>query len=414
MKKIVAMMLALMLVLVSVSALAATSGTKTDSKFPVDMDPASEQTITITKGYIINDDGDNTTDKHPADTITFTEDASKRAYYFNGVKDSSVTVPALKSIVATTVSEDTNKATITVTLPKYTGPVGEYVYYLVETDAKTAGVTYNYTATNPLVLKVTLINETDQTTGEPTGNLLIGGIALRDGTGDDAINAGNAEENAKKLDSSTGSKDDVHNEYEKGQLTVSKKVTGNMGDTTKKWIFKAVFTSETGKTVRGTINVSGSGTYCGATQPTVDANGNVTPTAVTGTILPGENGWTGDHDAVYFTLTSGQNMVFDNLPKGMTYAITEVEAGMYGYTTTATASDTVVKDETKDADSQAEDAQVTGGITEKAQADTANFTNNKQETPDTGIALDTVPYLMIMAIALMGVAMMIVRRREEM
>ena len=92
MKKIVAMMLALMLVLVSVSAMAANHGTKDSSAFEPDTNIASKQPITITKGYTLNgaDISTTGTDKHPADVLTFT--ATSKYYYINGVKDTSVTV----------------------------------------------------------------------------------------------------------------------------------------------------------------------------------------------------------------------------------------------------------------------------------------------------------------------------------
>ncbi len=398
MKKFVALMLAMMLVVGMASvAMAANHGTKDSSKFTPNTAVDSKQTITITKGYTIND-ADNTTDNHPADTLTFTQSSS--AYYINGAVNSNVTVPALTTITASAVTESTTAATISITLPDYSDcPVGEYVYYLTEADAKTAGVTYNYTSSNPLVLKVTLINETDSTTGAPTGNILIGGIALRDG-GDAGVNAGNANGSKEKLDSTTGLKEDVHNNYDKGKLTVTKTVTGNMGDTTKPWIFKAEFETTNNETVRGTISLAGStGTYYGETAPTAAADtGVVTGTASTDTTIVPGTGWTSK--TVYFTLKHGQNFVFDNIPEGVKYKVTEIEAAKYDYTTKLNGTAT------------------TDGVLAQAEMTrngdvTAAYVNTKNQTPDTGIALDAVPYVMIMAITLMGAAMMIVRRRKE-
>ena len=386
MKKIVAMMLALMLVLVSVSALADDSGfpqNTADPKVAADSKP----TITINKGYVINDSANATgITNHPADDPSFSVD--KTEYYFNGTKDTSVTVPALESISTAGVTEgtfDAQKAVITIQLPAYT-KVGEYAYYLKEAapTSPTAGVTYNYTD-GSLILKVTIINELD-TDGKPTGNLLIGGIALRQTN----VNAGNTNNSTEKLDNADGGPNNVHNEYEAGKLTVDKTVTGNMGDTSKPWVFKAEFKPATGEKVRGTITFGGNGTYYGKTQPQINADtGVITGTASTETSIAAD--WT-TLDPVYFTLTSGQTFEFINIPEGVEYTITELEANDYGYTTNnESVTDTMSKDAAK----------------------TASFVNNKQETPDTGIGLDTVPYMMIMAIALMGVAMMIVRRREE-
>jgi hypothetical protein len=388
MKKIVAMLLALAMLLAMTSAMAENHGKKTSSAFEPETALNAEQELKIVKGWAIND-ADDTTNKHPADRVTFTVSGSK--YYFNGLEDTSVTPPALTAPAVVDVTESTDKANIIVKLPDFTGcKVGEYVYYLTEADYKTAGVTYNYTTENPLTLKVTLINETDATTGELTGNVIIGGIALRDG-GADGDNPGNKTE-GNKLDSTTGSKDDVHNEYEYGKITVDKTVTGNMGDTTKPWIFKLTLTPAAGETVRGTVNISGNGTYIGEpeTAPTADDNGNVTGNTAASslTIAP-----TWDSaKVVYFTLTSGQSLSFDNIPEGVTYTIEEVEANKYDYTTTKpTESGTIAKNDDI----------------------TASYVNDKSQNPDTGVSVTVVPYIMILAVAMMGAAMMITRRRKE-
>ena len=413
MKKIVAMMLALMLVLVSVSAMARGNTSSFPVTYPLEVTDAL--VLPITKGYTINDEN-NTTDNHPADVISFAlGDSSKQqkvpAYYFNGVQDTSITPPTPVFAVdgqATVegnnpIIEGTEKPRVTVTFAANAFkdlPVGEYVYYLYEANNKTAGVTYTY-ETNPLILKVTLVNEFKD--DGSFDRIVIGGVALRL----DNENLKNANTSKDKLNNADGDKDDVHNDYSKGKLTVTKKVTGNMGDTTKEWIFKVDFETTNSEIVRGTINMSGTnkGKYYGeptgsgesATAPvTADDKGHITGTEKTGdaanAIAPGTNGWS--KKTVYITLKHGQDFVFDNIPKGVIYTVTEIEAGLYGYNTTPTTAPT--------------DTMTAGGTP------SADFVNNYQQTPDTGIGLDSVPYLMIMAIALMGVAMMIVRRREEM
>jgi hypothetical protein len=383
MKKIVALMLALIMAL----SMASVAMAADHSKFTPQTALNSQQELTIVKGWAINDAND-TTNKHPADQVKFTVSGSK--YYFNATEDTTVTPPALTAPAVVNVDESTDKANIIVKLPDFTGcKVGEYVYYLTEADYKTAGVTYNYTSENPLILKVTLINETDATTGKPNGNVIIGGIALRDST-HEGDNAGNKNE-GNKLDSTTGSKDDVHNEYEYGKITVDKTVTGNMGDTTKPWIFKLTLTPATGETVRGTVNITGDGTFYGTTELTADAATGVVSEA-TAAEKKIEAGWNSE-TVYYFTLTSGQNLTFDNIPEGVAWTIEEVEAGKYDYTTTnpTTESGTIAaKDDIK-----------------------ASYVNDKTQTPDTGVSIASMPYVMILAVAMMGAAMMIIRRRKE-
>ena len=90
MKKIVAMMLALMLVLVSVSAMAAYESAAS-SNFTPQTALNSQQVLTIKKGYSINGSKDaDATDPHPGDILELNIKATGK-YYFNGVEDTSVT-----------------------------------------------------------------------------------------------------------------------------------------------------------------------------------------------------------------------------------------------------------------------------------------------------------------------------------
>ena len=417
MKKLLAMLLAIMMVMTVAFAFAEGEGEGGETEVkdsgydsPVEESlgkPTKAFNITITKGYVINgsDEASEEYPKHPADVLKFEVSTTKAPeYYFHGKKDATVTPPPI-TITNPTVSENAEKPEIGIAVPAFS-KVGEYVYYLVETDSKTAGVTYNYLEDNMLALKFTIVNETEED-GTPTGKLIVGGIALRDGA---EANPGGKTEDKEKLDNAEGDSENVHNEYEAGKLTVSKKVTGNMGDIDKPWIFKVTFTPAEDTIVRGTVALSGSGTYYGATAPTADANGNITGTASTDkTIAPS---WA-TAKTVYFTLTDKQDFTFTNLPKGLTYEITEVEAGMYGYVSTAEASDTVVKEETKDATAQATAAQIKGAISTAAEADTAAFTNDNSQDIDTGIFMDNAPYMLIMLIAIAGVALMIARKRKE-
>jgi hypothetical protein len=411
MKKFVALMLAMVLVVGMASVAMADDSHLTTVK---DLPLTEAYVMDIQKAYVNNDTGNSTAaDPHPADVETFfVGDGTKTTdggtatkapeFYMNGVKKTDVTIPAI-TLQTDSISENAAIPQFHATLAAstdFTVP-GEYVYYIYETigsNKPTAGVTYNYVE-NPLILKITVINKTASTTvdgetvtvlvkDETTGKqiLQIGGVALRL----DNLNLKNANNSADKLDAADGNKDNVHNEYEFGKVTVTKTVSGNMANTDKPWIFKAEFTPASGETVRGTVDITGTGVYLGAlaTEPTGTENSVSNSTEVTRTIAPN---WD-TKQTVYFTLKHGQNMIFDNIPEGVTYTVTEVEESAYGYTTTKSND--------------------TGTMTAAGDV-TAAFTNTKNQTPDTGIALDAVPYVMIMAITLMGAAMMIVRRRKE-
>lgn len=203
-----------------------------------------------------------------------------------------------------------------------------------------------------LELKVTVIQTED-------GELQVAGIALRQG----------------------GQKtDEIENAYQAGSLEISKEVTGNMGDRDADWVFTVVFTAPSGDTVFSTIDVSGTGTAKEG-ETAIDKDKG---------IAPGDAGWT--TKTVTVTLKHGENYKFDNLPAGVTYTVTETEDPNYTKTETFSNADKKIA---------------------AKQADTAAFENNRNIDIDTGISVETLPYVMIMALALVGAALLVVRRRRE-
>ena len=55
----------------------------------------------------------------------------------------------------------------------------------------------------------------------------------------------------------------------------------------------------------------------------------------------------------------------------------------------------------------------TAQITVSEEGDAITFTNNKEATPDTGVLLDSLPYVVILAVVVLGAALVIVRRRKH-
>lgn len=159
------------------------------------------------------------------------------------------------------------------------------------------------------------------------------------------------------------------------QVTVSKTVTGALGDKAKEFSF--------------TLNVT-------------DSAGN----AITGGIKAkkGSNEETPSIDNGYqFTLKNGENIVFTNVPTYATVAVTENDyTGTNGGYTTSYVVD---------------NGQSTGGLEAKlenisAGNHTIGFTNNKDVIPDTGITLHSMPYLLVLAGVLVG-GMAWMRRRKR-
>ncbi len=316
MKKLFAVLLALLLALSMVSALAEETPTYEDVS-----------SVTVTKVYKLVGSGSS-----PAETFTLRQVGSK---VLEGDAESA---PALGTITgaefaAGAATAEGAKASITINLPTY-DRVGVYEYTLQEVAGNNAGVTY-YGETIKLV--VTVINDTE-------GNIRIAAV--------------HTESEGAKSDSFT-------NTYSAGSLSVSKTVTGNLGDKNKYFEFTVTLTGEEGKNYPESFAVTG-----GSSEQNPE------------TIALGE--------ATKFYLKDGETITIANLPYGVKYTVTEADYREDGYTT----------DKTGD----------TGTI--NAATQTAAFVNeNDNGEIDTGITTDSMPYIVLMGIVVLAGVAMIAKRR---
>ena len=169
-------------------------------------------------------------------------------------------------------------------------------------------------------------------------------------------------------DPTTGSKTaDITNTYAAGALDVTKTVTGNLGDLTQKFDFTVTFNAPANKVVKSTIVYEVAGVA--QTAPSFNENGVCIAT---------------------FQLAHGETASFENLPEGVTYTVEET--AFDGYETTKTGDTGTIAD----------------GVTA-----TAAFTNDKSAEVDTGIALDSAPYFVILAVAMFGMVALVSKKRYE-
>ena len=165
--------------------------------------------------------------------------------------------------------------------------------------------------------------------------------------------------------------DKFENTYESGKLAVTKTVTGNMGDQSKYFDVTVTFTAPQGETIGSTITYKG-GKY---TQPeTVDNN--------TATIQ----------------VKHGDTVTFENVPEGVTYTVTEAD-----YTTEANGKYDTPQYTYSD----------TGKSIAAGDKDTCTITNNKAQTIDTGINMDSLPYIVIIAVVVVAAAVFFMKRRAS-
>lgn len=234
-------------------------------------------------------------------------------------------------------------------LPEFSH-VGIYTYKITEKPGNTAGVIYS----EPLFLKVTVIQQGD--------DLVTASASLYKVTKD---------EDEKVVETKVQS---FTNTYKAGNLTISKTVTGNMGERERDFTVKVKLTAPEGKTVNSTISVDN--TYAPSNNITNIEIGNETS----------------------FTLKHGESIIIKNIPYDVKYEVLEVyvedgyDQPQYkvndGNTTTQ-----MVRDSINDA------------------SETVEITNNKGMDVNMGILVDNLPYIIILAGVVVGMGVFFIKKR---
>ena len=289
----------------------------------------------------------------PAETFTFEFSNGQVTDAAKGTV--APTIPdATVSFAGGEASADTGfTKDVSVALSGITWPsVGIYTYDVTEVQGNTAGVTYSNAT---LKMKVTVAYD-DQTQTYYTAFVTMS-LVDDDGDGQTDVKAGAFE-----------------NTYSAGSLSVAKTVTGNMGDHSKYFAIKVTLTGEDGKTYAASYTVTGG---------TKLVNG--TDDATTSTISIGT--------PATFYLKHDDTLTIHNLPYGVTYEVSEENYTGDGYTTTHAFSD---------------DAKEINSV-----SDTVTVTNNKQATVDTGIVLDSLPYVLLLVLSIGGAVLFLLKRRSS-
>lgn len=157
-------------------------------------------------------------------------------------------------------------------------------------------------------------------------------------------------------------------------LTVSKTVTGKLGDTNKAFTFTITKADGTAANITNTnIEISE------ADRAKVEWKGN------------GQ-----------FTLKDGASITFKNLPSGEYKIVEDDYTGEKYDTSWQIGTDGEVHEKNST-------ATVTIGTTEQ----TVHFTNHRTLEPDLGVLLDTLPYIVILAVVAGGVALLMLRKHRK-
>lgn len=237
------------------------------------------------------------------------------------------------SILFDATSETTTKTT-TLDIDPDDYQLGVYKYRVTEDAGCEAGVTYNK---DEYYLVLTIVRYEDST------KHFVSAFHYESLTGEKKGNAG------------------YINTYDSGKLTVTKHIAGNMADMGKKFTFTITFNPGEKTWNKNTAVITGNGSW-------------------------------GD-DSYTYTVELGNNesVVFDNLPAGVTYTVTE-ENGNY------TKSE-VYSDENKKISADDED--------------TVDFTNTLTNQIDAGISMDSMPYILMLAAAVAGMVVFFAKKRSH-
>lgn len=334
MKKILAMLLAVMMLL-SVASVAMAEPTDA----PATPDYTDQQTVTITKIY----ERTNAGTKSPAEEFKFTIERKDVSDAAEGITAANMPLPTIgsTSYVEGEAGAETKSHQITINLPEYSS-VGIYTYTIKETAGNTAGVEYYG---DDILLKVTVI--------EQNGKIRVAAV--------------HTEKNFNGTAADKTKKDSFTNTYSAGKLSVTKTVAGNLGDQSKKFDFTVKFTKPANKEVKSTITAKVAGANVTDFNPVWDEKGEYTYT---------------------FKLAHDETATFENLPYGVTYTVTETAVD--GYTTTQTNENGTINS-----------AEVI-----------STFTNTKTGTIDMGVMLDSMPYVLVLAVVGAAVIALIAKKRR--
>lgn len=175
---------------------------------------------------------------------------------------------------------------------------------------------------------------------------------------------------ALRIDNEQGLKDNTFtNSYDAGQLSVKKEITGNAADMSKQFKF--------------TVTFNHAGKFLSEINSTFAQNdGNDYPAP---SVSP-------DGMTYTFYLGDGETATFANLPAGTTYSVTE-DSVKY----------------TSDGGKFSDSAKtIAAGDT-----DSVTFTNTLHNPVDTGITLDSLPFVLILAVCAGAVVLFVIKRRNS-
>ena len=208
-------------------------------------------------------------------------------------------------------------------------------------------------------------------------------------------------------------------------MNITKKVTGNAGD--KNELFKVTVTFKNESKANMNSDITYNNFYDVNGNPTTDA------TSLSWTDTVGTSG-INETKTVSFYVKDGTTVMFDNIPYGVTYTVTETQPSDDKYThsfhyeaytdgksnqdnavtfdNVLLAADGVTEESTDTSNTAAKkwnEAKATGSISDDS--DTITITNNKTSVIDIGVMTSDAPYVALLL--LIGIVVVVFIRKKS-
>lgn len=354
MKKILALVLAMIMALSMGVAFADTTiGTPIDGSNIIVQPANAESKFYLNKKYV-NSSASGEPNVYPEEVLEFEVTETTRS---QGEDHPQIEVMDLQ------VSGYENK--IEIKVPAY-DEVGSYVYKVTEKSGNTAGVVYD-TTTNVYVQVLITWNANHTAKNK---QVVITAMST----------------NTEKVDTFT-------NKYELGDLSVKKVVDGNLSSQDAYFKMNVKFEAQMNdgkyEDVKSTILISASSSADETKKNTV----SVTP-----------DDWENGVANATIWVKHNETIHISNIPVGVTYTVTEDEQHLLSTGESVDPNGAIDEDYTVTYDGKR-------GKKIEANDDVTTVVTNKKETGvTTGMFLDNAPYMIIMALVLVGAAMMLKRR----
>ena len=253
-----------------------------------------------------------------------------------------------------------------ISLPAY-DTVGKYVYEISEVTGNTQGVTY---AAGKITVTV-LVNYNEN------HDKLESTVYLTQTTAGEDTSA------------SSTKTDTFNNKYEVGHLSVNKTVSGNLASQDAYFTMTVAFVSDQ-PVASDIIIAGGSKSYDAIEWESWTAND--------------DNTWT---YTATIELKHDDTIYFYNIPAGVSYTVSEDDKHKLA------AGETLDANSAADEDYTCTATGTNAGTIAASATAKAGFNNDKDTEVETGIVLDSMPYVVILAVACFGMFAMMTKKRYE-